>query len=88
LIRDTFPGRSLTQPLYFWIDAVCINQSNDKEKGCQVGRMADIYQQACNVIVWLGPADNSSDVAMDCLNTLGAKAEACGDMGPDPYRQI
>lgn len=89
LLRETFPERNLTQPLYFWIDAVCINQSDIEEKNCQVGLMADIYREACKVIIWLGPADDSSDSVMDYLNMLGAKAEDCGmDIGPDPYREI
>jgi hypothetical protein len=28
---------------YYWIDAICINQSNDQEKNHQVGMMKDIY---------------------------------------------
>ncbi|KAH7351439.1 heterokaryon incompatibility protein-domain-containing protein, partial [Pyrenochaeta sp. MPI-SDFR-AT-0127] len=78
LVRHTLPNRSVTRPLYLWVDAICIRQSDTKEKSYQVGRMALIYQQACKVIVWLGPADKSSDTTMDYVNTLGAKAEACG----------
>ncbi|KAH7065736.1 heterokaryon incompatibility protein-domain-containing protein [Paraphoma chrysanthemicola] len=38
-----------------WVDVVCINQSDNVEKGWQVGIMKDIYQQASRVIIWLGP---------------------------------
>ncbi|KAF4637062.1 hypothetical protein G7Y89_g1030 [Cudoniella acicularis] len=39
-----------------WIDALCINQEDDKnEKPHQLGMMARIYNQAQNVVVWLGP---------------------------------
>lgn len=36
-----------------WIDAICINQSDLKEKSQQVQRMRDIYKTAERVIVWL-----------------------------------
>lgn len=37
-----------------WIDAICINQNDDNEKGQQVAMMGQIYQQAENVLCWLG----------------------------------
>ncbi len=39
---------------YLWADAVCINQSNDDERGDQVSNMRKIYKSATKVIVWLG----------------------------------
>ncbi|KAH3916584.1 hypothetical protein HBI56_047660 [Parastagonospora nodorum] len=42
----------------FWIDALCINQSNIEEKERQLRLMPTIYQKADTVIVWLGiPGD-------------------------------
>jgi len=38
-----------------WIDAICIDQQNDTEKGSQLKRMHEIYAGAQSVIVWLGP---------------------------------
>jgi hypothetical protein len=66
-----------SQPLYFWIDAICINQTNNKEKSFQVGLMAKIYQRAHQVFAWLGPADKSSDSAIRCINTIGKMVEEC-----------
>jgi hypothetical protein len=37
-----------------WIDAICIDQSDDIEKGHQVQRMGDIFKSATEVLVWLG----------------------------------
>jgi hypothetical protein len=37
-----------------WIDQICINQQDDREKGHQVQLMADIYKQADRVIACLG----------------------------------
>lgn len=61
-----------------WIDAVCINQGDDTEKSWQVGLMKDIYQQASQVLAWLGPAYDDSDRVMRFLSIIGRKAEACG----------
>ena len=41
-------------PRYLWVDAVCINQSDEAEKSSQVAQMGDIYRNASKVIVWLG----------------------------------
>lgn len=38
-----------------WIDAICINQDSHSERGHQVRQMAQIYQRAFRVIIWLGP---------------------------------
>ena len=43
---------------WLWIDAVCIDQSNIKERNHQVQQMADIYQQARYVVVWVGYVDD------------------------------
>lgn len=43
-----------------WMDAVCIDHQDIREKSVQVGMMADIYRKAINVNVCLGPhGDNS-----------------------------
>ena len=40
----------------YWIDALCIDQSNVSERNHQVRQMGTIYAQAVQVHVWLGPA--------------------------------
>ncbi|KAK1714112.1 heterokaryon incompatibility protein-domain-containing protein [Colletotrichum acutatum] len=40
--------------LSLWVDAVCINQSSNDEKSVQVGMMAELYEKAKYVFVWLG----------------------------------
>lgn len=37
-----------------WIDALCINQSNHIEKSHQVQRMGQIYENAEEMLIWLG----------------------------------
>jgi hypothetical protein len=53
-----------------WIDAICVNQQDLKERSRQVERMADIFTKASRVVVWLGPESSDSSVAMDCFHTI------------------
>jgi len=55
----------------FWIDAICINQEDDDEKGAQVRRMAQIFKHAYRVIVWLGPGDPDCSKALEHLEYIG-----------------
>jgi hypothetical protein len=38
-----------------WVDALCINQGDQGERGRQVKRIRSVYQVADRVAVWLGP---------------------------------
>ncbi|KAI1768399.1 HET-domain-containing protein [Hypoxylon sp. FL1150] len=49
---------------YFWIDAICINQSDGEEKTEQVGRMDETYRNAITVAAWLGMPEESEDKEM------------------------
>jgi hypothetical protein len=44
----------------YWIDAICIDQSNVQERNHQVQLMKNIYSKAESVSIWLGPADEGS----------------------------
>ncbi|KAH7147982.1 heterokaryon incompatibility protein-domain-containing protein [Fusarium sp. MPI-SDFR-AT-0072] len=50
-----------------WCDSICINQKDVAERSAQVQRMADLYQFARRVIVWLGPAAPWSTTAMETM---------------------
>lgn len=54
-----------------WIDALCIDQSNDKEKNHQVALMRQIYGKASLVVVWLREGWDGSDQAMQFIQKLG-----------------
>ncbi|KAK2759764.1 hypothetical protein FQN54_002498 [Arachnomyces sp. PD_36] len=58
-----------------WIDALCINQEDETERAIQVAKMQTIYSRASQVPVWLGPAENDSDMLIEKLDELGAFAE-------------
>lgn len=51
-----------SNPMEFWIDAICIHQGSE-EQNQQVNLMADIYRQAKKVTIWLGKADEHTDPA-------------------------
>ncbi|KAI1176087.1 heterokaryon incompatibility protein-domain-containing protein [Nemania sp. FL0916] len=44
-----------------WVDAICINQTNKREKVHQVRLMRNIYSTTKNTVVWLDDPDTSSD---------------------------
>ncbi|RYO19167.1 hypothetical protein AA0111_g10544 [Alternaria arborescens] len=53
-----------------WVDAICIDQNNMRERGHQVQQMCKIYSQAEEVVVWLGEATQETDVLMGSLQQL------------------
>jgi hypothetical protein len=48
-----------------WIDAICINQEDLKERGYQIQCMAKIFGKAKCVIAWLGETAAGSDRAIE-----------------------
>ncbi|KAH8624599.1 hypothetical protein IG631_20064 [Alternaria alternata] len=55
-LRDRASGRIL------WVDAICINQSDEEEKLSQVQSMGDVYKNAVEVRVWLGSLKDVQEV--------------------------
>lgn len=53
-----------------WVDALCINQGDGKEKGTQVRKMNAIYARASCVLVWLGFDTGCSNQAFGVLCAL------------------
>lgn len=47
-----------------WMDCICIDQNNIREREQQVGIMHTIYQLPAAVIVWLGPGNTQTDTIM------------------------
>lgn len=41
-------------PEYLWVDAICIDQKNLREKESQVSMMDSVFGGAEKVVVWLG----------------------------------
>jgi hypothetical protein len=63
--------REAQDPVILWVDAICINQEDNQEKNSQVKLMNVIYLIAERIMVWLGRAEDDSDLAMEELLSLG-----------------
>lgn len=55
---------------FLWIDQLCIDQNNTAEKNSQVQLMADIYRSGSEVVAWLGPATEHTQLASWVLRLL------------------
>jgi len=64
--------RKENEDVVLWVDAICINQKDDKEKSEQVQQMREIYSKASNTIAFLGLGWIGSDTAIANFNTLGS----------------
>ena len=63
--------RGETDPVRLWADAVCINQDGIQEKNHQVADMHKIFEQAEEVLVWLGEAQETDCLISYYLEKLG-----------------
>ena len=68
-----------------WIDAICIDQKNDVEKGHQVLFMDRIYRRADGVYIWLGEEAEDSGLAMDLLSEYEIICRCGVDKEEVPY---
>jgi hypothetical protein len=67
--------------LPLWIDAICINQHDVKERNHQVALMRRIYQQASRVRIWLDyTLDEQSFLRLHSIT----RETSAADLGDDP----
>jgi len=67
--------RHATDRRMLWVDAICINQNDTKEKNEQIPHMLDIYSCATKVVVWLGEESETSGLAIDSMKRLDKPLE-------------
>lgn len=67
--------RHKDEPRLIWIDALCIDQTNDEEKSKQVAVMGRIFSLASRVVIWLGREEDSSSAALELLHQLARNVE-------------
>ncbi|KAI0192069.1 ankyrin repeat-containing domain protein [Xylaria flabelliformis] len=67
--------RSSKTDRILWIDAICINQRDDLEKGHQVQQMSEIYSSAERVLFCVGRPTELTDLLMDSLRELQGKLQ-------------
>ncbi|KAK5734913.1 hypothetical protein LTR17_008546 [Elasticomyces elasticus] len=75
-----------------WVDALCIDQSNDAERGTQVAMMGEIYRNARQVNIWLGMPNPASILvrtkqALDNIRHLCTSEDAARVIYHDPRRR-
>lgn len=62
-----------------WIDAICINQTDAREKANQIPLMQEIYSAADPTYIWLGEGTSETDAVMDYLTTAGFQKDLVPD---------
>lgn len=53
---------------YFWVDAICINQGDNKEKGAQVAGMGAVFRDARKTIACVGRHGDDSEFLFERLH--------------------
>jgi hypothetical protein len=81
--------RSTGKTRQFWIDAICINQSDPVERSEQVQFMRHIYSNSERVLAWVGEEDVCSEIALRLIhlangNTYEARREGKPEQRVDP----
>ena len=65
--------------LILWVDAICINQADNKEKAKQIRLLPEIFQKATNTLAFLG-SDERSDAALEVLMQINANRKYRPDL--------
>jgi hypothetical protein len=73
-----------------WIDSICIDQLNDKEKNHQVCHMSSINKMAESVIIWLGEATAETDFVIAILDSFWKRSmsASCSTWKPHDQRWL
>lgn len=71
-----------------WIDQICIDQSNLAERSSQVSLMGRIYSSAFFTLVWLGPEDPYTEMALrTVLKLYSSRGDLIHADKIKPYRR-
>jgi hypothetical protein len=73
---DIWRQRTQIENRWFWIDALCIDQTNVTERNHQVQQMGQIYSNAEEVIIWLGKQPALHNVLSSVFSTFEQPAAA------------
>ncbi|KAH7406307.1 heterokaryon incompatibility protein-domain-containing protein [Phaeosphaeria sp. MPI-PUGE-AT-0046c] len=68
--------RSTEISIFLWIDQICINQPNTREKEQQIPLMGLIYTHATNTLIWLGDEDGQEPLlALDTMEYIHSRLQ-------------
>lgn len=77
---------------HFWIDAICINQTNNVEKSFQVAKMGEVFRKAPRTLACVGRHENESEFLFQMLHQHRVFWERCcttlGDTEDFPGRLL
>ena len=76
--------RYCDRPRHLWVDAVCINQQDNEEKGHQVAFMSQIFRNAECVSVWLGEGNAEIHAGIETVRRLADSAWKYGLSSDNP----
>lgn len=62
--------RDKDRSINLWVDALCIDQDDEREKNQQVSIMSKIYSGAHRVCIWLGAGNSKCQQAMDFIEEI------------------
>ncbi|ETS85724.1 hypothetical protein PFICI_03749 [Pestalotiopsis fici W106-1] len=71
-----------SEPLVLWVDALCIDQKNTKEKGFQLPLMCELYTRSQQVIIWLGEGNRYIEALFQWANSTRASEAASIETPP------
>ncbi|CRK31969.1 hypothetical protein BN1708_005607 [Verticillium longisporum] len=74
--------RSKTTDILLWVDAVCIDQDHHKERNHQAGQMKRIYENADDVIIWLGLGSHETDILFEMIQWLDKESTEISRRAP------
>lgn len=81
--------RQSDHSINMWIDQICIDQNNQREKELQIPLMSKIYRYAINTVVWLGEASEGSDNAVELLKFIGTAFQLTVDTpAPEDFERL
>lgn len=58
---------------FLWIDQICINQKDMKERNHQVSLMRDIYRNSERVLIWLGEEESKTKYIRELIDAIGSQ---------------
>lgn len=82
--------RSREHSILLWIDQVCIDQANTREKEQQIPLMGLIYSHATNTLIWLGAEDDEDPgEAFETMAYIHSRLQM-GNLviGPDDFERL
>ncbi|KPI39631.1 Sulfite efflux pump SSU1 [Cyphellophora attinorum] len=75
MLQHLCRGMNVVRRLPLWIDAICINQDDPDEKKLAVPLMHQVFSQARDVFIWLGPAIPQTEAFMHKFGSVFELAE-------------